>query len=495
MTGHWFLGIDQGTTSTRAIVFDGEFRTVASAARRLEARHPQPGWVELDPLAIRDSVIDVVAEVLEVIGGVAQLRAVGLANQGETVVAWDSLTLAPLAPAITWQCRRSTGVIERMRAEGLEPRIRALTGLPLDPYFSAGKLRWLLEEDDAVRQAAAAGTLRFGTVDAWLTASLGAGDPAGYTDPSTASRTQLFGLARGTWEPELLDRFGIDPLTLPVIVPTAGHELLLHHPSWDGPLRLTAMACDQQAALAGHGAFRRGDIKATYGTGAFVLANAGREPVSRDGLETSIAWTLSDRRTDIVVQGGEYSAGALLDWLRDDLALIDDVSATDAIASSVNDAAGVIVVPSLVGLGAPWYRPEARAAIVGLTSAATRAHVVRATLDAIAHRVTDIVEVMDEAIDGSAEVLRVDGGLARNAYLMQSQADRLGRAVAVATVDEATALGVAGLAAIGSGHASPADLASFNPVRTVFRPALAEGVRLAERAAWRSVVDRLTAAD
>lgn len=494
MTDHWFLGIDQGTTSTRAIAFDAEFRPVASAARGLEARHPQPGWVEVDAGAIRDSVIEVVAEVLEAMGGVTRLRAAGLANQGETVVSWDALTLAPLAPAITWQCRRSAGVMERMRAEGLEPRVRALTGLPLDPYFSAGKMRWLLEEDDTVRQAAAAGRLRLGTVDAWLTASLGAGGPAGYTDPSTASRTQLFGLARGTWEPELLDEFGVDPLTLPVIVPTAGCDLRLQHAAWDGPVRLTAMACDQQAALAGHGAFRRGDIKATFGTGAFVLANAGREPVPHDGLETSIAWTLPDGMTDIVVQGGEYSAGALLDWLRDDLALIDDVSSTDAIATSVSDPAGVVVVPSLVGLGAPWYRPEARAAIVGLTNATTRAHVVRATLDAIAHRVTDIVDAIDSVIKGSVQVLRVDGGLARNSYLMQSQADLLGRAVAIATVDEATALGVAGLAAIGSGHARPADLAAFNPVRTVFRPRLPEGARLAERAAWRSVVDRITAA-
>jgi glycerol kinase len=482
------LGIDQGTTSTRAVAFDTDLRPVAQASRLLETRHPQPGWVELEPRAIRDSVIEVVEEVLRAVGGASTVEAAGLANQGETVVAWDATTLEPLGPAVVWQCHRSAPIVERLRDAGLEPAIRDLTGLPLDPYFSAGKLRWLLEHDRVIADAAAAGRLRFGTVDAWITASLGDRGPAGLTDPSTASRTQLYGLASGRWEPELLEWFGVDAATLPVIVDTVADAGTLHHPSWDGPVRLTALACDQQAALAGHGAFRRGRVKATYGTGVFVLANAGDDASGRARLETSVAWSLPDGRRDLVLQGGEYAAGALLDWLRDDLRLIDDVALTGAMASSVEDTAGVVVLPALAGLGAPWYRPDARAAIAGLTAAATQAHVVRATLDAIAHRVVDIVDAMASVIGEPVSELRVDGGLTRNAFLMQRQADLLGVPVAVASVEETTAFGVAALASVGAGRRDLAAIEACNPPRATYVPAIDGARRVSERAAWRHTV-------
>jgi glycerol kinase len=495
VTGRLFLGIDQGTTSTRAVAFDADLKPIATASRPLETRHPQPGWVELDARALLDSVIEVVGETLRLVGGARAIHAAGLANQGETVVAWDAETLEPLAPAVVWQCNRSAPIVERLRTAGLEPAIRSLTGLPLDPYFSAGKMRWLLENSEAVDGAARAGRLRFGTVDAWITASIGDSGPAGLTDPSTASRTQLYGLRSGGWEPDLLEWFGVDPDLLPGLTPTVGAATAIRHPSWDGPIELTAMACDQQAALAGHGAFRPGSVKATYGTGVFVLANAGDDPRPRDHLETSVAWSLPSGQRDIVLQGGEYAAGALLDWLRDDLRLIDDVGLTSSLASSVADTAGVTVLPALAGLGAPWYVPDARAAIVGLTAAATNAHVVRATLDAIAHRVADIVEAVAGAINDPVEALRVDGGLTRNEFLLQRQADLLGMPVGVASIVETTAFGVAGLAAVGAGELALADLEPRNPIRREWRPAVDDRQRGSERARWRSVLEWLMQAE
>ncbi len=354
MTGDLILAIDQGTTSTRAIAFDRALRAVSSATRPLEVSHPQPGWVEQDPEAIIRSVAESVAEVLEAVGGPGRVVAAGLDNQGETVVAWDAETLRSLAPAIVWQCRRSLSIVERLREAGLELEIRNRTGLPVDPYYSASKLTWYHENLPEVRAAAAAGRLRFGTVDAWVTARLGRAGAAGRTDTSTASRTQLVDLRTLDWDEGLLRTFGVARTTLPSIGPSAGELGALFHPSWGGSLRLTAMACDQQAALAGHGAFGPGAVKATYGTGVFVLANAGASPDLVDGVETSVAWTLPDESTAYVLQGGVFTAGALVDWLRDDLGLVADAAETEALAGSVDNGLGLRFLPAFVGLGAPW---------------------------------------------------------------------------------------------------------------------------------------------
>ena len=294
MTQDLLVAIDQGTTSTRAIAFDRSLRPVASCSIRLETANPAPGWVEQDPEAIVDSVVASVASILEEIGGPGRVIAAGLANQGETVVAWDAEDGRALAPAIGWQCRRSLPIVERLRRAGLEDAIRERSGLPLDPYYSAGKLAWLLEHNEEVRSASAQGRLRFGTVDAWLTARLDGGDAR--TDTSTASRTQLLSLATLGWDDDLLGWFGVAGATLPRVVPTAGELGELAHERWRGALPLRAMSCDQQAALAGHGAFAPGAIKATYGTGVFVLANAGRHRDAVRGLETSIAWTFRTSR-------------------------------------------------------------------------------------------------------------------------------------------------------------------------------------------------------
>jgi glycerol kinase len=447
--------------------------------------------VEQDPDAIVESVVESVARVLDEVGGPDRILAVGLDNQGETVVAWDAEGTRSLGPAIVWQCRRSLPIVERLRAAGLEDAIRERSGLPLDPYYSAGKLAWLLEHDDGVRTAAAEGRLRFGTVDAWLTARLDGGNAR--TDTSTASRTQLFDLGALAWDPDLLGWFGIDAATLPRVGSTAGDLGELAHPRWRGPLALRAMACDQQAALAGHGAFAPGAIKASYGTGVFVLANAGERRAAVAGLETSIAWTLpggqiAPETTASVLQGGVFAAGAMVDWLRDGLGMIDDPAETDALARSVPDAAGVLVLPALAGLGAPWWRPGARAVVAGLTGAATRAHVVRATLDGIAQRVADVVEAMAPALPEMPVRFRVDGGMTANAYLMQRQADLLGLPVDVASVEESTALGMAGLAGLGAGVLEVGAIGAANPARLTYEPTLDRAERRAQRESWRAFV-------
>jgi glycerol kinase len=480
------LAIDQGTTSTRAIAYDLNLRPVAAASVPLATTHPRPGWVEQDPEAILQSVVDSVARVLTDVGGPDRVAAAGLANQGETVVAWDAETGHALSPAIVWQCRRSLPIVERLRAAGLGTAIRTRSGLPLDPYYSAGKLAWLLEENEAVPAAADGGTLRLGTIDAWLTARLGSGP---LTDPSTASRTQLFGLADRAWDPRLLEWFGVPAEALPRVGASAGQLDVLRHQSWSGTLPLAALACDQQAALAGHGAFQPGSMKATYGTGVFTLANAGVAPVAiSPDVETSIAWLLPDGSAPLVVQTGFLTAGAFIDWLRDDLGLIESPADLAALAWTVPDAGSVRVLPTLSGLTGPWWRPDARASVTGLTAATGRGHLARAVLDGIANGVADGIDAIAALMPARPPRLRVDGGLTGNDYLMQRQADLLGMEIGIASVEESTALGIAGLAGIGVGLVSIESIAAANPIRRLVEPALGDADRRAERSAWRRFV-------
>ena len=488
MRADLLLAIDQGSTSTRAVAYDLALKPVADAVRPVETRHPRAGWVEQDPGQIVASVVESVAEVLQAVGP-GRIAAVGLDNQGETVVAWDAESGCALAPAISWQCRRSEAVVERLRAAGHGPAVRRRTGLPLDPYFSAGKMTWLLEEVPEVGRARQEGRLRLGTVDAWLTAQLG-GQPL--TDPSTASRTQLFDLHRLAWSEELLDLFGVPAQTLPRLVGSAGRLGILRHPMWDGAeLPLTALACDQQAALAGHGAFEPGGIKATYGTGVFVLATTGSTPPQHgEQLLGTVAWQLADGTTTYALDGGVFTAGTLLGWLTDGLGVLDDAQASEALARSVPNDGGVLLLPALAGLGAPWWRPEARGVIAGISAATRRGHVVRAALDGIANRVADVVEAMIETTAQSPEALRVDGGLSKNAYLLERQADLLGLPVDVASAAESTALGIAGLAGIGAGLIGPEAITAANPVARRINPRSAANTREREREAWRAFLVR-----
>jgi glycerol kinase len=485
------LAIDQGTSSTRAIAYDRGWTPVATATRRLTTTYPRAGWVEQDPVAILASVVEVVEDVLGAVGGPKRIGGVGLANQGETVVAWNALTGEPLGPAIVWSCRRSQAIVHRLDAAGHGPAIRARTGLPLDPYFSAGKIRWLIEEVPAVRQAATAGRLAVGTVDAWLTASLGA---VARTDPSTASRTQLFGLASLAWDDELLGWWDVPRSALPVVGPSAGDLGVLDHASWGGSLPLRAMLCDQQAALVGQGGHRAGTIKATYGTGVFVLAQAGPiAPAPPPGLLVTVAWANPSGVASYALDGGVFSAGSLVDWLRDGVGLLDGDGALDRIAGSVADSGGVRILPALAGLGAPWWVPDARAVIAGLTLAAGRGQIARAAIDAIANRVADVVEAMAPLLPDPSAPLRVDGGLTSSRLLVQRQADLLGRTVEVASAAESTALGVGLMAAIGAGRLTEGEAAALAGTAYSVEPLLAEPARTAERDEWQAFV-RATAA-
>jgi glycerol kinase len=474
------LGIDEGTSAVKAILFDEELRPLAEARREKPLSHPRPGWVEQDPESILTAVVEAVGEVLE--GANGEIAACGLDHQGESVLAWDAESGEPLTPVVTWQDKRSQEVLDGLAAAGREEEIKELSGMPLDPYFSAGKLAWLLERDDAVSRASAAGTLRLGTVDSFLCSRLGAGFA---TDPSTASRTQL---GAPDWDPKLLEIFGVPVGALPEIADTAGDLGTLSHPAWPVELPLRARCVDQQAALAGAGCVEPGLAKATYGTGVFVLAHAGEErPEPSGGLLPTVAWRIGDR-VEWAIDGGVFTAGALLEWLSRDLGLADDPAALGALAERVEDSHGVRVLPALAGVGAPWWKPEAHAVIAGLSSSARPGHIGRAAFDGIAWRVADVVAAMRESVP--IEVLRVDGGLTRSELLLSTQADAAGVSVQRGSID-ATAAGAAALAAVGAGvWSSTAEILERIPVGERVEPTRDDAWRERAHDEWRRFVRR-----
>jgi glycerol kinase len=475
-----FLGIDEGTTGVKAALFDEQLRTVREARRDKVNRHPQPGWVEQDGEEVLEAVVDAVAEVLE--GAPGEVVACGLDHQGESVLAWDAESGRPLSPIVVWQDKRSQEILNRLEVEGQADEVRERSGMPLDPYFSAGKLAWLLENVDTVANARDAGTLRLGTVDSFLCDRLGAGFA---TDPSTASRTQL---GAPDWDPALLDIFGVPPQSLPTIMDTAGDLGTLRHPSWPIELPLRARCVDQQAALAGAGCVEPGLVKATYGTGVFVLAHAGAErPEPGGGLLPTVAWRVHGN-VEWAIDGGVFTAGALLEWLSRDLGLAPDPAALAASAVEAEDTGGVRILPALSGVGAPWWRSEARAVMAGMTSGTRPAHLARAALEAIAWRVADVVEVVRQTVP--VEVLRVDGGLTRDPTLLQLQADAAGVPVQRGAVD-ATVAGAAALAAVGSGAwGSTREIAERIPAGERTEPKRDETWRERAHADWREFVQR-----
>jgi glycerol kinase len=471
------LGIDEGTSAVKAVLFDADLNPVREARREKPLAHPRPGWVEQDPEAVVEAVVDAVAELLE---GAGEVAACGLDHQGESVLAWDRESGQALTPIVTWQDKRSQEVLDRLESAGRADRVRELSGMPLDPYFSAGKITWLLEHDEAVVRARDAGTLRIGTVDSFLCDRLGAGFA---TDPSTASRTQL---GAPEWSPELLELFGVPAEVLPAIADTAGDLGMLRHERWPVELPLRARCVDQQAALAGAGCVEPGRVKATYGTGVFVLAHAGDErPQPEGGLLPTVAWRV-DGAVEWAIDGGVFTAGALLEWLSRDLGLAADPPALSAAAAEVEDAAGVRVLPALAGVGAPWWRSDARGVIAGLTAGTRPAHVARAALEAIAWRVADVVAAVRESVP--VEVLRVDGGLTRDPTLLQLQADFAGVPVQRGAVD-ATVAGAAALAAVGGGiWKSTREIGDRVPVGERTGPGRDDAWRADSHAAWREFV-------
>jgi glycerol kinase len=474
------LGIDEGTSAVKAALFDEELRMVVEARREKPLSHPRPGWVEQDPESVLRAVVEAVAEVLERAPG--DVDACGLDHQGESVLAWSAETGDPLTPIVTWQDKRSQEILDRLEAAGRGGEITARSGMPLDPYFSAGKVAWLLEHEEAVGRALADGTLRIGTVDSFICDRLGAGFA---TDPSTASRTQL---GAPDWDPELLAIFGVPREVLPTILDTAGDLGTLRHPSWNAELPLRARCVDQQAALAGAGCVRPGMVKATYGTGVFVLAHAGDErPVPGGGLLPTIAWRVGGR-LEWAIDGGVFTAGALLEWLSRDMGLAADPATLTALAAEVADASGVRVLPALAGIGAPWWKPEARAVIAGATASTRPAHVALAAVEAIAWRVADVVDAVRESVP--VDVLRVDGGLTRDPTLLRLQADFAGVTVQRGAVD-ATVAGAAALAAVGAGvWGSTLEIEERIPTGGSVERRRDEKWREAAHREWRAFVER-----
>ena len=474
------LGIDEGTSAVKALLFDAELRPLREARREKTLRYPHPGWVEQDPEEVLVAVVEAVADVLQDVPG--EVAACGLDHQGESVLAWEADSGRALTPIVTWQDKRSQEILDRLEDEGRADEIQAASGMPLDPYFSAGKLAWLLERDEAVARARAAGNLRLGTVDSFLCDRLGAGFR---TDPSTASRTQL---GAPDWNDTLLDIFGVPEEALPQIGDTVGRLGTLRHPSWRIELPLCAQCVDQQAALAGAGCVKPGTTKATYGTGVFVLANVGTQrPASSGGLVPTVAWRARGE-VEWALDGGVFTAGALLDWLSRDLGLAPDAATFAGLAAQVDDAAGVRVLPALAGMGAPWWRPTARAVLAGFTAGARPAHLARAALEAIAWRVADVVEAIGE--QAPVDVLRVDGGLTRDPLLLQLQADTAGVPVERGAVD-ATAAGTAALAAVGAElWPSIESIAAHVPTGDRFEPRKDVAWRNRAHAEWRAFVER-----
>ena len=470
------LGIDEGTTAVKAALFDLRLRPLAEARRPVATSHPEPGRVEQDPLAVLEAVEQAVAEVLAAAGAGASVFA-GLAHQGESVLAWDAGSGEPLTPIVVWQDKRQERLLEEVDAE-----VAARSGLPLDPYFSAGKLAWLAANDPAVGDARERGTLRMGTVDSFLSDRLG-GSFA--TDLSTASRTQLLALGGRDWDEPLLGAFSLQRSWLPELRPTFGALGELRSRAWPRPLALRAQLVDQQAALAGSGAIAPGVAKATYGTGVFVLARTAG-PRAAPGLLPTVAWAGPGGEVCYALDGGVFTAGSLLEWLSTGLGLAGDPALLAALAAEVPDSAGVRMLPALAGLGSPWWDPGARGVIAGLHGGVRPAHVARAALEAIAHRVADVVETMGAEVP--IERLLVDGGLTNDRTLLQIQADVLGLELSVGRAD-ATVLGAALLAGVGGGAlASLEHGAALLGEGAVVRPQTDAAARARERERWREFV-------
>ncbi len=478
------LVLDEGTTSTRALAFDRAGAIVASAARPITQYYPASGWVEHDATELWTLSRDCLDEVAAAVGP-DRIACLGITNQRETVVFWDRITGAALAPAIVWQDRRAAALCDRWRADGLEPAIQATTGLVLDPYFSASKIAWAGANWPAAANAAASGTLMLGTVDTWLVYKL-TGGAVHATDATNASRTLLMDLATCAWEPTLVARAGIPAAALPTITDCAGALGVATIGGRRVPI--TGCAGDQHAAAIGQACLLPGMVKATYGTGTFVLAHAGgAPPVSTHRLLATLAWRLGSVPA-YALEGSVFTAGAAVQWLRDGIGVIASAPETDALARSVPDSGGVVVVPAFTGMGAPHWRADVRGLITGVTAATTRAHLARATLEAVVQQTADLLDAL--AADGvTTTCLRVDGGMVANDWLCQHLADVLDVPVERPRVIETTALGAAMLAGVGVGwFADLAEASAMHAVDRVFIPAMAPDVRIAGRTRWAHAV-------
>jgi glycerol kinase len=488
----YILALDQGTTSSRAILVDHGGAIKALAQKEFRQIFPQPGWVEHDPNEIWSTQIGVATEAIANAGlQTADIAAIGVTNQRETTVVWDRATGEPIANAIVWQDRRTAALCDQLRADGLAPLIQQKTGLVVDAYFSGSKVRWILDHVPGARQRAEAGELAFGTVDTWLLWKLTAGR-CHITDPSNASRTMLFNLRTGGWDDELLGFLGVPRAVLPSV--RGSSEVYAETAGVLAGIPLAGIAGDQQAALFGQVCAQPGMVKNTYGTGCFLLMNTGAEPmVSKNNLLTTVAWRIGGR-TEYALEGSIFIAGAVVQWLRDGLGIIRSSAEVEALAARVPDTGGVYLVPAFAGLGAPHWDPYARGIIAGLTRGTTAAHIARAALEGIAHQVADVLSAMEADARIKLKELRVDGGAAANDLLLQFQADLLGVPVVRPRLAETTALGAAYLAGLAVGFwKEPGEIAAQWTADKKFLPAMTAGRREELRAGWAKALARARA--
>ena len=498
MPKRYVVALDQGTTSSRAMLVDAQGRVVDAVQNPFPQIYPQPGWVEHDPRDILTSQLGALTELLVARNlGPDDIDGIGITNQRETTIVWDRETGQPVANAIVWQCRRTAAIVEELASRpGVAREIEARTGLVPDAYFSASKVKWILDNVEGARDAAQAGRLAFGTVDSWLIWSLTQGRVHA-TDVTNASRTMLFNIHEMRWDPWLLDLFDVPASMLPEVRPSSGEFGRTANPGIVPGVPICGVAGDQQAALFGQCCFEPGQAKNTYGTGCFLLMHTGRDACrSEHGLITTVAASAPDAPgPEYALEGSVFVAGALMQWLRDELGLIDDVADTSAIARSVPDAGGVFVVPAFTGLGAPYWDAEARGAIYGLTRGTTRAHLVRAALESLAYQVHDLCVAMEADAHVALSSLNVDGGASANDFLMQFQSDILRTPLRRPQNTETTALGAAFLAGLSTGFWKDADaLRALRASDAVFEPCMedARHARLLE--GWACAVARTMSA-
>lgn len=495
MTGRFIIAIDQGTTSSRVVLMDEAGTPVHSVAEDVEQFYPQPGWVEHDASEIWRSVERLLRSVVDQAGGAGQVAAIGITNQRETTVVWDRTTGVPLHNAIVWQDRRTSDLCAQLRSEDLAGHVHQKTGLLIDPYFSATKVAWLLDNVDGARERAAQGHLCFGTIDSWLIWNLTAGDRH-VTDASNAARTMLFDINTLDWDDTILDRLEIPRSMLPDVLPSQGPFGVWASAPGAAEVPILGVAGDQQAATFGQACFRPGMVKSTYGTGCFMLANAGADVArSENRLLGTIAWQ-RESQTHYALEGSIFMAGAIVQWLRDQLGLFSDAAETGTIAASADPSSGVYLVPAFVGLGAPYWDAEARAAVLGLTRGAGKAEIVRAGLEAVAFQSRDLIEAIAADMARSGDVqpdrLRIDGGMAGNDWFAQSLADHIGMPVERARHLESTALGAGYLAGLEAGVFSSTDqLAEMWSSDAVFEPAMAADRREELYSGWAAAVARV----
>ena len=485
------MALDQGTTSSRCILFDKGGNIKSVAQQEFTQYYPYPGWVQHDPDEIWAGQISVAKEAMAQAGAcAADIAAIGIANQRETTVVWNKNSGRAIGFAIVWQCRRTAEYCDTLKASGFDKIIKEKTGLVVDAYFSGTKVRWLLENVAGAREAAERGNLLFGTIDSWLLWHLTKGKVHA-TDYSNASRTMLFNIHTLDWDDEILKELDIPRSMLPEVKPSSHIYGTTHPDIFGGEIKIAGVAGDQQAALFGQCCFEEGMVKNTYGTGCFILMNTGTQAIeSKNGLLTTIAWG-EGGKVEYALEGSVFIAGAAIQWLRDGLRMIDDAAFTETYAAKVEDAGGVYVVPAFVGLGAPYWDQYARGVVVGLTRSVEKEHFVRATLESLAYQSSDVIKAMEADAGVALKTIRVDGGAAANNFLMQFQADILGVNVIRPAVIESTALGAAYLTGLAVGfYTDKEDIKNNVKVDQTFTPQMSDLVREKLLAGWKEAVKR-----